>query len=94
MGRVQVARLLNARIRWGYCGDAPAPSTSSFTTLPPVAAPQHLLTLRPASSPSLLHCVPPPQRVESNEDWSLFCPNEGPGLADVWGDEFDKLYTQ
>jgi ribonucleoside-diphosphate reductase subunit M1 len=33
------------------------------------------------------------QRVEANEDWSLFCPNEAPGLAEVWGDEFDKLYT-
>lgn len=33
------------------------------------------------------------QRVEANEDWSLFCPNEAPGLSDVWGEEFDKLYT-
>jgi len=34
------------------------------------------------------------QRVESNQDWSLFCPNEAPGLAEVWGEEFDRLYTQ
>ncbi|PTQ95572.1 ribonucleoside-diphosphate reductase alpha chain [Mucilaginibacter yixingensis] len=34
------------------------------------------------------------QRVEANEDWSLFCPNEAPGLADCFGDEFVKLYTQ
>ncbi|KIY94382.1 ribonucleoside-diphosphate reductase largesubunit [Monoraphidium neglectum] len=34
------------------------------------------------------------RRVESNEDWSLFCPNEAPGLAEVWGDEFDALYTK
>ena len=26
--------------------------------------------------------------------WSLFCPNECPGLADVWGDEFEKLYEK
>ena len=32
------------------------------------------------------------RRVENNEDWSLFCPNEAPGLAEVWGEEFDKLY--
>lgn len=32
------------------------------------------------------------QRVESNEKWSLFCPNEAPGLADVWGKEFENLY--
>jgi hypothetical protein len=34
------------------------------------------------------------QRVEANEDWSLFCPNEAPGLADVWGEEFEALYTK
>jgi ribonucleoside-diphosphate reductase alpha chain len=34
------------------------------------------------------------QRVESNSDWSLFCPNECPGLADVYGDEFVKLYEK
>jgi ribonucleoside-diphosphate reductase alpha subunit len=34
------------------------------------------------------------QRVENNEMWSLFCPNEAPGLADVYGDEFEKLYTK
>lgn len=34
------------------------------------------------------------KRVEANEDWSLFCPNEAPGLSDCWGEEFEKLYTQ
>lgn len=34
------------------------------------------------------------QRVEANEDWSLFCPHEAPGLADCWGAEFEKLYTR
>lgn len=34
------------------------------------------------------------ERVESNEMWSLFCPNEAPGLADCYGDEFEKLYTK
>ena len=32
------------------------------------------------------------QRVESNGKWSLFCPDEAPGLADVYGAEFVKLY--
>ncbi|XP_052877719.1 ribonucleoside-diphosphate reductase large subunit isoform X2 [Gossypium arboreum] len=32
------------------------------------------------------------QRVQSNGQWSLFCPNEAPGLADCWGEEFEKLY--
>lgn len=31
-------------------------------------------------------------QVQSNGDWSLFCPNEAPGLADVYGDEFNELY--
>jgi ribonucleoside-diphosphate reductase alpha chain len=34
------------------------------------------------------------KRVESNEQWSLFCPNECPGLADVYGDEFERLYEK
>ena len=33
-------------------------------------------------------------RVEANADWSLFCPNEAPGLADAWGEEFDALYVK
>lgn len=32
------------------------------------------------------------KRVESEGDWSLFCPNEAPGLADCYGEEFEKLY--
>jgi len=40
------------------------------------------------------------ERVKANGDWTLFCPNEafdqesGKGLIDVWGDEFEKMYTQ
>lgn len=34
------------------------------------------------------------QRVEANEDWSLFCPHEAPGLADCHGKEFEALYTK
>lgn len=32
------------------------------------------------------------ERVVSGGDWTLFCPAEAPGLADVWGDEFKALY--
>jgi len=34
------------------------------------------------------------ERVESNAEWSLFCPNESPGLEDCHGEEFVKLYTR
>jgi len=34
------------------------------------------------------------KRVENNGEWSLFCPNEAPGLADVHGEEFEKLYEK
>ncbi|KAI0726288.1 ribonucleotide reductase alpha subunit [Fomitopsis betulina] len=34
------------------------------------------------------------KRVESNGKWSLFCPNEAPGLHEVWGDEFEQLYER
>jgi ribonucleoside-diphosphate reductase alpha chain len=33
-------------------------------------------------------------RVENNEMWSLFCPNEAPGLADCYGEEFERLYEK
>jgi ribonucleoside-diphosphate reductase alpha chain len=34
------------------------------------------------------------KRVEQNETWSLFCPNECPGLSDCYGEEFEKLYEK
>jgi len=34
------------------------------------------------------------RRVEGNAKWSLFCPHEAPGLADVTGAEFDALYER
>lgn len=34
------------------------------------------------------------QRVEDDGDWTLMCPNECPGLADTYGDEFVALYTK
>lgn len=34
------------------------------------------------------------KRVQNNEDWSLFCPNEAPGLADCYGEEFERLYEK
>jgi len=34
------------------------------------------------------------KRVEEDGQWSLFCPNEAPGLQDCWGEEFEKLYAQ
>ena len=32
------------------------------------------------------------KRVENDEMWSLMCPNECPGMEDVWGDYFEELY--
>ena len=34
------------------------------------------------------------RRVEADEDWTLFCPAEAPGLSDVVGEEFEALYTK
>jgi ribonucleotide reductase alpha subunit len=34
------------------------------------------------------------ERVEKSGTWTLFCPSEAPGLADVWGDEFRALYEK
>ena len=34
------------------------------------------------------------KRVEEGGDWSLFCPNEAPGLGDCWGEKFEALYEQ
>ncbi len=34
------------------------------------------------------------KRVEADADWSLFCPNEAPGLNLCWGEEFEALYKR
>jgi ribonucleoside-diphosphate reductase alpha chain len=34
------------------------------------------------------------KRVKENGNWSLFCPFEAPGLEDVYGPEYEKLYTR
>jgi ribonucleotide reductase alpha subunit len=34
------------------------------------------------------------ERVRDNGEWSLFCPNECPGLSDVYGEKFVEIYTQ
>ena len=34
------------------------------------------------------------ERVEADGEWTLFCPSDAPGLADVWGDKFNDLYTR
>ena len=34
------------------------------------------------------------KRVKENAKWSYFCPNECPGLPDVYGDEFEALYAK
>lgn len=34
------------------------------------------------------------KRVEADENWSLFCPNEAPGLAETHSAEFEALYLK
>lgn len=34
------------------------------------------------------------KRVEANGEWSLFCPNEAPGLSECWGEEFEILFEK
>lgn len=34
------------------------------------------------------------KRVQENGEWSLMCPDECPGLAGVYGEEFEKLYEK
>ncbi|KAJ7266992.1 ribonucleotide reductase alpha subunit [Mycena haematopus] len=34
------------------------------------------------------------KRVEANGEWSLFCPNEAPGLHEVHSEEFEALYEK
>lgn len=34
------------------------------------------------------------KRVAENGVWSLMCPNKCPGLADTWGEEFERLYCE
>ena len=40
------------------------------------------------------------RRFKDNADWTLFCPcqafdkESGSGLIDVWGADFERMYTQ
>jgi ribonucleotide reductase alpha subunit len=34
------------------------------------------------------------ERVQNDKKWALMCPHECPGLSDVYGDEFVKLYEK
>ena len=34
------------------------------------------------------------KRVEEGGTWSLFCPDKAPGLSDVYGKDFEDLYTK
>lgn len=34
------------------------------------------------------------KRLEQQGEWSLFCPDECPGLNNVWGQEFEDLYER
>jgi len=34
------------------------------------------------------------ERVEKDEHWTLMCPDKCPGLSDVYGDDFNKLYIE
>ena len=33
------------------------------------------------------------QRVKEDGFWSLFCPNECKGLCELWGEDFERMYT-
>lgn len=34
------------------------------------------------------------KQAENDKEWYLMCPDECPGLSDVWGEEYEKLYWQ
>jgi len=34
------------------------------------------------------------ERVRDNGDWTLFSPDEAPGLSDIYGEDFKSLYTK
>jgi ribonucleoside-diphosphate reductase alpha chain len=34
------------------------------------------------------------KRVQDDAEWALMCPLQSPGLSDVWGEEFETLYTR
>ena len=34
------------------------------------------------------------KKIKNNEEWCLFCPHTCPGLADVYGEEYEVLYNK
>ena len=57
-------------------------------------APCTLLSLIARTLPLLAHRHAATERPSCHAEWSLFCPNEAPGLADCWGDAFETLYVK
>lgn len=55
-----------------------------------LSCPQSFLVLTKFSSLIVALCRM--QRVEEDGDWSLFCPNEAPGLSDTHSEEFKVGY--
>jgi ribonucleoside-diphosphate reductase subunit M1 len=51
--------------------------------------PMHFQILNPVTNNSSSM-----KRVEANGVWSLFCPNEAPGLHEVHSEEFEVLYEK
>lgn len=50
--------------------------------------------IHPLVPNSCLLCLFSMKRVEAGGDWSLFCPNEAPGLHEVHSQEFEELFEK
>ena len=64
--------------------------TSSMPSGPPTSCEWIPLGI----SDTFIHTANSMKRVEADGNWSLFCPNEAPGLHEVWGREFEELYEK
>jgi ribonucleoside-diphosphate reductase subunit M1 len=53
-----------------------------------------LLCVSPLCCLTLIDTYRSMKRAEADGEWSLFCPNEAAGLHEVYGDEFEALYTK
>lgn len=101
-GIVPMLRVFNSTARWVNQGGGKRKGSFAFYLEPWHADVMEFLELRLNQGDEEARCrdlftamwVPDlfMEKVERDEDWYLMCPNECPGLPDVYGDAFNELY--
>ncbi len=101
-GLIPMLRILNAVIE-GFDQGGTRPGNAAIYIEPHSANVRDLIVIRRESTPHKMQCfdVFPAlwlsdefmRRAERDETWYTFCETDCPGLSDVYGEEYEKLYA-